>query len=181
MQISKNNTMAFIIDYQERLVPVMHEREKLIHNSLKLIEGLERLEIPLLITQQYTKGLGMTLPEVMKVSKVQEYIEKNTFSCFKSLEVVNKILAMSEVKNIILCGIEAHICVLQTTLDLLKNAYQVILVEDCISSRQLNDKVVAMRRMEQAGASVTTHESILYEIMESSQAPQFKDISKLIK
>lgn len=181
MRILAEDTLALIIDYQERLVPVIHNNEELIHNSRILIKGLRALDIPLLVSQQYTKGIGMTVPEIKKaVGDGFEYLDKITFSCADNDEIFKKIMDLGR-KNIIICGIEAHICVLQTVIDLIQKGFRVILVEDCIGSRKENDKKIAVQRAAKEGASLTTYEAILFELTRVAKTDVFKEISGLIK
>jgi len=179
--INRGNTIALIVDYQEKLMPVIYEKEKLLDNSVKLINGLRILGIPMIMTQQYTKGIGMTVSQIVEACGTIEYVDKKSFSCYENKEVMDKVINMQEIENIILCGIEAHICVLQTAIDLQKAGFTSLLVEDCISSRKLNDKLIAIRRMEREGAVITTYESILFEFMKSAEVAEFKQISRLIK
>ncbi len=180
MRIQLEDTQALIIDYQEKLVPVIYNKEQLIKNSTKLIKGLQVLNVPMMVTQQYTKGLGMTVNELAKEIKEFHFYEKISFSCYKDKEINTKVKEMNK-KNIILCGIEAHICVLQTAIDLLEDHYNVILVEDCIASRKENDKIIALKRLEKEGVTITSYESILFELMNAANHPIFKQISALVK
>ena len=179
MRIKKQDTMAIVIDYQEKILPAMAEWEKLLRKSTKLVAGLKALGIPMVLTTQYAKGLGQNVPEITDAMGVTEAIDKGTFSVYASDEV--KAALPRERKNVIICGIEAHICVLQTIIDLKEAGYQPILVADCVSSRSLEDKEYAIARAQQEGALITTMEAILYELMETSRAPEFKTISALIK
>lgn len=181
MRIKAEDTMALIIDLQERLVPVMSEREDVIHNTMKLIEGLNILGIPSVVTQQYTKGLGMTIPSIMRIyGEAFAYMDKIHFSCMDETEILHKIESYQK-KNVIVCGIETHVCVQQTVIDLLAAGYQVILVEDCVSSRKSNDKKIAVKRMYKEGATLATYESILFELARVSGNEEFKAISKIVK
>ena len=133
MRIRKEDTSCLVIDYQERLMPVMADREELIANSARLLKGLKILEIPMAITGQYTKGLGLNVKEIFEAAGTEEYFDKMTFSSYELPEVQDAVKIRG--KNVILCGIEAHVCVLQTAIDLKDAGYQPILVTDCISSR----------------------------------------------
>lgn len=180
MRFNVDDTLLLVIDIQEKLVPVMKEKELLINNTRILIKGLEILQVPNIVTQQYTKGLGMTIKEISDVIDNFNYFEKLTFSSYSEKCIRNAVKDYGK-KCIIVCGIEAHICVLQTVLDLLEDGYQVIVVEDCISSRKEHDKVVALNRMRDTGAIITTYESILFELTYVAGTTTFKSISKLIK
>lgn len=180
MRIKKSETMAMIVDYQERLMPVIRNHEELEKNSAILIQGLKALEIPMVITQQYTKGLGMSSPFVFESAGTQEYMEKGTFSSLGEKEIAEHVKSLGR-KHVIVCGVEAHICVLQTCLDLKEQGYYPILVLDCIGSRKESDLEMAVSRAVQEGITVTTYESILFELLEKAGGETFKTISRLIK
>lgn len=179
MRIRKEDTSCLVIDYQERLMPVMADREELIANSARLLKGLKILEIPMAITGQYTKGLGLNVKEIFEAAGTEEYFDKMTFSSYELPEVQDAV--KSRGKNVILCGIEAHVCVLQTAIDLKDAGYQPILVTDCISSRKKSDKEVAFIRAQQEGILLTTSEAILFELTRAAGPDTFKQISKLVK
>lgn len=176
MKIDRNQTAALVVDYQTKLMPVMRDREALLKRSCILLEGLKELQIPMYITQQYTKGLGMSEPEIYEAAGTSEYEEKISYSAF---DVVKDKLAGK--KQVIVCGIEAHICVLQTVLDLLENGYEVFLVCDCISTRKELDMKYALKRARDAGAVLTTYESILFELLGKAGTDEAKVIQKLIR
>lgn len=180
MRILKEHTIGLVIDIQERLVPVMEEREQLIANCGKLIQGLQLLGLPLLVTQQYTKGLGETIPEIKAVINDFQSIEKKDFSCFDEPVVAEK-LALSGANNVIICGIESHVCVLQTAIDLKEAGYTPIVVMDCVSSRSFDNLDLAMERFRHEGIMTTSMESVLFELTRSAGASEFKEISKLVK
>jgi len=180
MRIHLEDTAAVVVDIQERLLPHIHQWEQTLQNCLKLIDGLQVLSVPLLVTQQYTKGLGPTDPSIISRIPGFSHIEKNTFSCCGEPAFTEKLSSFGK-KNIILCGIETHVCVLQTCIDLLEEGYMPVVVEDCVSSRKPNDKAIAIGRMRQEGARVTTLESILFELTRSAGTDTFKSISKLVK
>ncbi len=180
MRILKKETAGLIVDMQERLFPHIFEHENIEKNTQILIMGLKILEVPIIITEQYRKGLGLTIPIIANALENYESIEKMSFSCCDSdnfeaeLERVNK-------KNVIIAGIETHVCVLQTVVDLIEAGYQPVVVEDCVSSRNENDKRLAIERMRQEGAIISSYESILFELARVSGTDSFKAISKLVK
>lgn len=180
MRILKENTIGLVIDIQERLVPVMEESEQFVENCIKLIQGLQILGLPMLVTQQYTKGLGETINEIKAVIKDFQYIEKKDFSCYDEPVVAEK-LVQSGALNVIICGIESHVCVLQTAIDLKEAGYNPIVVMDCVSSRSFDNVDLASERFRFEGIMMTSLESILFELTRSSGAPEFKEISKLVK
>lgn len=179
MRIRKQDTMAVVIDYQERILPAMDNWEELLRKSEILLKGLKAMEIPMVLTTQYAKGLGDNVSAITDAMGVTEAIDKGVFSVYASDDV--KAALPHGRKNVIICGIEAHICVLQTVIDMKEAGYQPILVADCISSRSSGDKRYALIRAQQEGALITTAEALLYELMETSKAPEFKTISALVK
>lgn len=180
MRIKKDNTIGLIIDIQERLVPAIWEKEVLLKNCQILIRGLNELKIPLLVTQQYTKGLGETIPEIKSVIQDFSFIEKRDFSCCDEPVVMDKLSELGA-KNIIVCGIESHVCVLQTAVDLKDAGFNPVVVMDCVSSRTRENVELAKERFRYEGIMMTSYESILFELTRSSVAAEFKAISKLVK
>ena len=176
MRIEREHTAAIVVDYQEKLVPVMNEKEQLIHNSEILLKGLKILDIPMYITQQYTKGLGMSISEIQEATETTEYIDKIAFTAYDAVK-----WKLRAKKYVIVCGIEAHICVLQTVIDLKAAGFVPVLVADCISSRKESDKQIAIERARQEGAIVTTYESLLFELLQVAGTDTSKQIQRLIR
>lgn len=175
----KEHTALMVIDVQERLMPVIHEKERIFDNVNKLLKGAEILDLEVVITEQYPKGLGNTCKEV-QLPENPNIIEK---ICFSSLlnDAVKEQLKLTNVKTLIICGVEAHICVLKTTLDAIAQGYQVHVVADAVSSRTPENKQLAIERMRQAGAFITSVEMILFMLLDQAGTEEFKAISKLIK
>jgi nicotinamidase-related amidase len=180
MRILREAAVAVVIDIQEKLLLHIHDGEFILNNCLKLIEGLKILSVPVIITQQYTKGLGPTAPSIIKMFPEFRYIEKISFSCCDEPAFAKEI-EQSAKENIILCGIESHVCVLQTCIDLLASGKRPVVVEDCVSSRKANDKIAAIERMRQEGAIITTMESLLFELTRIAGNDTFKRISGIVK
>ncbi|MCR5034085.1 MAG: hydrolase [Clostridia bacterium] len=180
MTLNREDTLAVFIDFQEKLMPAMHNKEVLQDKVVRLAKGLKVLDIPHIVTQQYTKGIGETIPEVAEAIGEFEPIDKTTFSCMSHVDFINQ-LEIAARRNIVVCGIEAHICVQQTVEQLLEEGYNVYIPVDCISSRSQNDFLWAAERMEKAGAVMTTYESILYELLKDSKAEGFREISRIVK
>lgn len=180
MRILPENSCCVIIDYQERILPAMAEKEQLIKNSITLLKGLRVLDVPMMMTAQYAKGLGLNVPEICEAAGMEEFCDKKSFSIYEDEGARKKLDDMGR-KNVILCGIEAHICVLQTIMGLKDAGYQPILVEDCVSSRKLHDKEISIARAREEGAVVTTYESLLFELTGGANAAGFKQISNLVK
>ncbi len=180
MRILKEESAGLILDIQDKLFPHIFQNDIIEENTLVLIQGLKLLEIPMLVMEQYRKGLGITLAPLRNVLGNYDSIEKMSFSCCDN-EVFDAELLRLNKKNIIIAGIEAHVCVLQTSVDLLKGGYQPVVVEDCVSSRKENDKKIAIERMRQEGVIITSYESVLFELARVSGTETFKAISKLVK
>lgn len=179
MRITTEQTKCLVIDYQEKIVPAMADKEALLSNSVKLIRGLKLLNIPLAITGQYTKGLGLNLPEIFAAAGTEEYIDKLTFSSYEEPKV--KEWLGEDTRYVLICGIEAHVCVLQTAIDLKDAGFTPVLVTDCISSRRKSDLEIALIRARQEGVLLTTSEAILFELTRQAGTDVFKQISRLVK
>ncbi|SFH92136.1 Nicotinamidase-related amidase [Tindallia magadiensis] len=180
MRLIKENSTAVIIDMQEKLTPHVQQHKDLIERMKILIKGLRALGVPILVTEQYRKGLGPTIPEIQEVMEKEVTVEKMAFSCCDDDEF-QKALEQTGRTQVIVAGIEAHVCVLQTVIDLIEKGYQPIVVEDCLSSRKTMDKDIAMKRMVQEGARIVSCESILFELCRYAGTDTFKKISKLVK
>lgn len=180
MRILRDNTRTLIIDIQERLFPHIHEHETIAHNTGILIRGLQVLDVPVHVTQQYSRGLGPTIAPLEALFDSFTHIEKTAFSCCDEPGLM-KIMEGSTRKYVLIAGIESHICVLQTVVDLLERKYIPVVIEDCVSSRRLSDKETAIERMRKEGAVVSTYESILFELCRYSGTEEFKAISGLVK
>ncbi len=180
MRITKENTIGLVIDIQEKIFPVMSNKQQLIKNCTILIKGLQALELPMVVTQQYTKGLGQTVNEIQSLFADFSFIEKHDFSCCDEPTVVSKINSINA-KNVIILGIEAHVCVLQTAVDLKAMGLNPIVVMDCTSSRSQEHFELAKERFRYENIMMTSYESILFELTRSSKSTSFKSISKLVK
>lgn len=176
MRIEREHTAALIVDFQERLVSAIADHEALMERVRILLQGLKVLDIPMTVTQQYTKGLGMSVSEVWEASGETEYLDKISFS---ALEVAEP--KIHDKKYILVCGMEAHCCVLQTVIDLAGAGYVPVLVTDCIGSRRESDREMAIRRAEQEGAVLTSSEAILFELLKEAGTPLSKEILKIVK
>lgn len=172
-------TIFVLIDVQERMIPAMFDADHVTSNLVKLSKGLSVLRVPTVITEQYPKGLGHTLPAIQKHLNDYKLIEKMHFSCCGS-EMFLKSLKQSGCNQVIAAGIEAHVCVQQTVLDLLQAGYQVHVPFDCIASRNPFNRDNAIHRMREAGAIITNLESALFEILTCAGTDEFKQVQKLI-
>jgi len=180
MRILRDQAAGLVIDIQEKLFPYISGNENLALNSGILIRGLQALMIPILVTEQYTKGLGPTVQPLRELFETGQSLEKLAFSCCDDLTIMNQLSTLNK-KFIIITGIEAHVCVLQTAIDLLERDFIPVVIEDCVSSRRLNDKNMAINRMRRMGAVISTYESVLFELLRYSGTEEFRAISKLVK
>jgi len=181
--LTTENTLLLVIDFQERMMPVIHDSDALLERTAKFIKGCKLLEVPALVTQQYTKGLGVTVPQISEALGKFEPLEKVAFSCYMDEKIKENIDRHRKTgrNHILITGVEAHICVQQTVLQLLEADYNVYLIADCAGSRNPSDFDYARRRMAQAGAIITTLESALFELMLTAEHPGRKEISALVK
>ena len=175
-----NTTALIVIDIQERLFPVMHEKEKLLRSVIKLIKGAQVLEIPVLFTEQYPKGLGPTLPEIKELVPDFTPIEKVSFNCCDEAVFCQALEALKR-RQVLIAGIEAHICVYQTAMGLAGAGYEVQVVEDCVASRDPENKTIAFSKMRAAGIMPTTMEMALFELLKVAKGDKFKAISNIVK
>jgi nicotinamidase-related amidase len=180
MKILAENAIAIGIDYQERLIPAIAESAAMIRNARILFSGLTALGVPLIISRQYPKGLGDTVAEIREVSGNAAVLDKTSFSCYGDAGI-RQALEQSGRTTVILGGTEAHVCVLQTAVDLLAAGCRVVYVTDCMGSRKADDKRYGLKRAEQEGALLVTCEQLLFELLGGATAPAFKTISSLVK
>ena len=167
-----------IIDVQSRFVPVIDNFDSTIKAIQKLIKGAKTFNLPIVYTEQYPKGLGNTVPDLLELLRGKPMLEKLRFSAFGP-ELEN--ILGKQVDQIILAGIETHVCILQTALDFKMAGYQVYIAKEAVSSRQKEDKLVALDRLSANGVTITGVESILFELAEIAGTPEFKAISALVK
>jgi nicotinamidase-related amidase len=176
--MSPGDTALVVIDVQERLVPAIAGHRRVVWNIRRLVDAAKTLGLPVLATEQYPKGLGPTVPEL--AGRLGAIPSKLTFSCCGSPEFLRE-LESRGVHKILVCGIEAHVCVQQTVLDLLAHGWRVYVAADAVGSRQEIDYRIALGRMDSSGATLTTTEAALFEWCTVAGTPQFKEISRLAK
>ena len=173
-------TALLIIDVQERILPVINNHQIVVQNTLKLIKGFKVMNIPIFYTEQYPKGLGPTLIDIKNELSGAEYFEKLSFSCFGATNLFNQ-FKEKNLLQIVVAGVESHVCVQQTVLDLLANNLQVNVAADAVSSRKEFDFRIALERMSSHGAEITTTEAVLFELLNVCGTDTFKKISKIVK
>jgi nicotinamidase-related amidase len=174
------DTTLLLIDFQERLFPVMHDKEKLLKNVIKLIKGTGVLDIPIILTEQYPRGLGPSILEIKELIPNVKPVEKVCFNCTDEA-AFNQALKSLKRKQILIAGIEAHICVYQTAMALAREGYEVQAVSDCVDSRDPENKAAALLKLGLAGISPTTAEMALFELLKVAQGDKFKQIRSIVK
>ena len=175
-----DQTVLLVIDVQGKLAQLMHEKEILFKNIQAMIKGANILEIPIVWTEQVPEKIGNTVPEIAQLLKDQQPIEKVSFSCFPNRRFKETLTALNR-KQIVVVGIETHVCVYQTAADLIAEGYQVQVVCDAVSSRSLENKRIALERLQQLGAHLTCVEMILCELLKTTEDKRFKEILGLMK
>ena len=178
--LDRSKTCLLVVDVQERLLPVIHGKELLLKNIQRLVSGAGILGLPVIVSEQYPKGLGPTVSPLCELLEKARKLEKITFSCMRDQPIADLIRETS-CNSILVCGIESHVCVLQTVLDALGCGFRVHVAADAVSSRAQENKRIALERMRQAGAVITSTESALFELLEKAGTSEFKKISALIK
>ena len=180
-RIQRNNCQAVLIDVQGKLFSHIYRRADIQAKLIQLIQGLQALDIPILVAEQYKEKLGDTVDELKAVlTDNTPFIDKTTFSVCDYDEAWNHI-AQQNRQSVLVFGIETHVCVMQTVLDLLDNSMQPVVIADATGSRDAYDRRQGIRRMRRAGAVITTTEAILFELCRDSKDPAFKTISNLVK
>ena len=180
--IEADRCVLVVIDIQEKLLPPIFEKEELVRNSQLLIRAAGILKIPALVSTQYAKGLGGTVPEVASLLPGVESIDKTLFSCFGSNVFCSLLKRMPGQRNtLLLCGMESHICVTQTALAALREGYVVHVASDAVSSRTEWNWKIGLQRMRAAGAVISSTEMIIYELIRASSSAAFKELLPHLK
>jgi nicotinamidase-related amidase len=179
--IDAGRSLLLVIDFQQRLMPAIHEGAAMLGNAVILAQAAKVLEIPALATEQYPQGLGHSAPEV--IALCPHSIEKTTFGANATPAFGTALARLSpcERPTLIVCGCETHVCVLQTVLQLKAEGVDVRVVVDAVGSRSALSKEIALRRMEAAGIALVTTEMVLFEWLRDANHPQFRSLLKLIK
>ena len=178
--ITPEGTMLLLIDVQGKLAESVVRPEALAANIRKLLRGCTTLEVPILVTEQYPKGLGRTIDSLMELVPGNIPVEKKTFSCCGTPQFMRQLRSFNR-NDILVAGIETHVCVYQTSVELLEFGYNVHLVTDAVSSRAEENKLLGIRCIEKAGASLTSTEMALFELLRLADGERFKAISKIVK
>ncbi len=171
-----------VVDIQEKLLPPIFEKERMVRNSQLLIRLARILKMPILATTQYVKGLGPIIPEIASLLEGVEPINKMEFGCFNNSEFCSAVKALPRDRNTLLvCGMESHICVTQTALGALNQGYLVHVAADAVSSRSEFNWKIGLKRMRQAGVVISSAEMMMYELMRASGTPVFKEMLQHLK
>ncbi|MBS1911502.1 MAG: hydrolase [Bacteroidetes bacterium] len=177
----RSHVLLVVVDVQERMMPAIADHETVLSNILKLIEGCHVLGIPMLVTEQYPKGLGQTVLQAREaMGEWYTPIEKMSFSACGEFEFMNRVETSGR-GTIILCGVEAHICVSQTAHDLRNLGYTVEVTADAVGSRTEVNYRIAIDRMARHGIGITSVETVLFELMDSADIPEFKAVQAIVK
>lgn len=180
MMFDVNRAVVLVVDVQGKLAQMMHEKEALFDNLKRLIKGAEVLEVPMICTEQNPDALGPTITEISPLLTGIEKIPKMTFSCSRD-ERFKQTLESLERTQVLISGIETHICIYQTAVDLLKLGYDVQIAADCVSSRTAVNKAIGIDRSKDAGAVVTSVEMALFEMLGTAEGEKFRQILKIVK
>ncbi len=175
-----DNCSLVVVDVQGKLARLMHGREGLFRNIQILIKAAKVLDTPILWAQQCPDALGPTVPEIAELLADNEPIDKASFSCCGEEQFNNRLKELNR-NQILLCGIETHVCIYQTAVDLIRKGFHVDVIVDAVSSRTLENKQIAIDRMAAEGMNLSSTEMALFELLKTAEHPQFKQIAKLFK
>ena len=182
MNLEPQHTMLIVMDIQEKLFNAMPEtRNDMINNCQKLIKAAGILKIPIIITEQYPKGLGKTVENIKKfLPSDVTLMEKTEFSCVNNNQIIDKIKNLNK-KNVVLCGLETHICIYQSARDLAKTGHSVHVPVDAVHSRRKMDWKTGVKLIEKSDAIPTTTETVIFDLMKAADTSEFREISRLLK
>jgi len=178
--LSRTAAVLVIVDIQGNLAQSMFDKENLFANAIKLIKGFKVFNLPIIVTEQTPQKLGQTIPQISAELEGIKPIAKETFSCWADVHFREQLEALSP-RHIVLLGIESHVCVYQTALDLISNGYDVHLVADAVSSRTKENREIGLAAMKSAGAQLASTEMVLFDLLRTAADPKAKDIFKIVK
>jgi len=178
--LTPDTALLNVIDVQGRLAHIVEGSEAMRKNVVRLVEGAKLFDLPVVATEQVPDKLGDTVPEIAEALGEVPRLVKDTFSCYPE-ESIRTAYEQAGRNQVVVCGIESHVCVYQTVMDLMENGYEVHLVVDAVASRSDENKVVAVRRMEREGALLTTTEMTLFELQYDCRGERFRKLAKLVK
>ena len=180
MLIKPDQSCLIVIDVQERLVPAMQAPARVIRNTRTLMTAASKLGVPTLLTEQYPKGLGHIVPELQDLAKDGTVIEKMHFSCMNEPSFADTFKALGR-RQAVIVGMEAHICVMQTGVDLMEQGYEIFVVTDATASRTLESEKACLDRLSAAGAGIVTTEMVVFEWLGRAGTPEFRELLQKIK
>ncbi|MDD4355836.1 MAG: hydrolase [Smithellaceae bacterium] len=178
--LSRTAAVLIMIDFQGNLARAMVDKENLFDNNVKLIRGFRALDLPMMITEQTPKKLGPTIQQIAQELGSLKPIAKETFSCWANPSFHDQLESLTR-RHVVLTGIESHVCVYQTALDLMQNGYSVHLVTDAVSSRTPENREVGIHAVKSAGAHITSTEMVLFELLRTAADPKSREIFKIVK
>ena len=178
--IDLKNCCLVVVDVQGKLAQLMYNNQTLFKNIEILIKAAKALSVPVIWCQQVPEALGPTIPQIAELLSGDQPINKSSFSCCGDEQFIDRLNTLNR-SNIILCGIETHVCIYQTALDLLAKGRYVTVVADAVSSRTPENKQLALNRMKLKGVDISSVEMTLFELLKTAKHPQFRDIAKLVK
>jgi len=178
--LETENCCLVVVDVQGKLAQLMHERQVLFNNIQILIKSAKILSIPILWAQQCPEALGPTVPEIAELLADNQPVNKSAFSCCGE-EAFNYRLNELRRNQVVLCGIETHVCIYQTAVDMLRKDFDVNVIADAVSSRTAANKQIAINRLAAEGAKIASVEMALFELLKTAEHPQFRQVAKLIK
>jgi nicotinamidase-related amidase len=180
MLIERDKSCLLVVDVQEKLASAMADPVGVIRNAGILMQAAARLDVPLVISEQYPQGLGMTVPELRALAPDSARVAKVSFSCAGDPALLRRVKDAQR-SLIVIAGLEAHVCVLQSALGFRQAGYQIVVVADAISSRAPASRDIALQRLRENGVEVATTEMVLFEWLGQAGTPEFKELSRLIK
>ncbi len=178
--LSRTAAVLIMIDFQGNLARAMVNQENLFANNVRLIQGFKVLNLPIMVTEQIPEKLGPTIPQLAGELTGVRPIAKETFSCWANTSFHDQLESLTR-RHVVLTGIECHVCVYQTALDLIRSGYTVHLVADAVSSRTAENREIGIQAMKSAGAHITSTEMVLFELLRTAADPKAKDIFKIVK
>jgi nicotinamidase-related amidase len=180
MLMDADLSCLLVVDVQTRLAPAIIAHDKVIANTAVLMKAAARLQVPMLVSEQYPRGLGPTVPELAELAEAGAIVEKVHFSCLADQTYAERFRGLGRGQAVV-AGIEAHVCVLQTCVELIEGGYRVCVVADAVSSRTPDNAALALERLRAAGAVVVSTEMVVFEWLRRAGTPEFKELSALIK
>jgi nicotinamidase-related amidase len=180
MLLNRKASALLVIDVQERLAPAVAEHEAVVERINLLLEAGRRLDVPILVSEQYPRGLGSTLPELRPHLEGAEVVAKTSFSCAREPELAAALQRTGR-KQTVVCGMETHVCVLQTAIDLKDQGYEVFVVADAVGSRDPKRRELGLARMRDAGCTIVDSEMVLFEWLGGAGTDEFRALSRLIR